>query len=242
MEVNKLSLACRFTLIFCFGFLNLHVIGQTYELKQYLDNYKLDYLIKVESEKDKLTLYGYNNGYNSTMLTRVVKLKRYEVLGVSDWSFFFRKGHFSPIPISVTTVPFKVRPELEEFRANATSGISNLGLNVDLANWHLDRYFASGDKSTHKLYAGLWVAPSVEELDSVQTRGFLSGDAKSKQLFMSAALTINYSYNSLTFTFVPVGFDIATSSTGKTWIYNEKRWWGFGIGLQPKFLNPISNK
>jgi hypothetical protein len=41
---------------------------------------------------------------------------------------------------------------------------------------------------------------------------------------------------------VPIGFDIATSSIGKKWVYNERRWWGFGIGLEPKFLNSIANK
>jgi len=215
---------------------------KTYKLSDYLNNHKFDYLSEVESNKDTLTLYGYKNGGNSTLLKRKVKLDRDEVLGVNEWSWIFNKGHFKPLPISITTVPFKVRPEQDEFKTNTTSGISNVGLNFDLGRWKTERYFASGKKSTHKFYGGVWVAPAVEELDSIQTRGFLTSGTKSKQLFISTALTVNYTYNNLTFTFVPFGFDFATSSTGKIWVYNERRWWGFGIGLEPKFLNTIANK
>lgn len=211
-------------------------------LDDYLDNHKLAYVIEVESKKDTLTLYGYDKDDNSKLLNRKVKLDRYEVLGINEWSSIFNLGHFKPLPISITTVPFKVRTELDEFKTTATSGIKNVGLNFDLGRWKTERYFASGKKSTHKFYGGIWIAPSVEELDSIQTRGFLTDGTKNKQLFVSAALTLNYTYNNLTFTFVPIGFDIATSSIGKEWVYNKRRWWGFGVGLEPKFLNSIANK
>jgi hypothetical protein len=213
-----------------------------YSLNDYLDNYKFSYVTQVESKKDTLVLYGYDENDNSTLKNRKVKLDRYEVLGINEWSWIFNKGHFKPLPISITSVPFKVRQGFDEFETTATSGIKNLGLNFDLGRWNTERYFASGKKSTHKFYAGIWVAPSVEELDFTQTRGFLADGTKSKQLFISTALTINYAYNNLTFTFVPMGFDIATSSVGKEWVYNERRWWGFGIGIEPKFLNSIVNK
>lgn len=205
-------------------------------------NKKLGYVIEVESKKDILTLYGYDKDDNSKLLERKVKLNRYDVLAINEWSSIFDGYHFKPLYISITTVPFKVRPELDEFKTNATSGIKNIGLNFDLGRWKTERYFASGKKSTHKFSAGIWIAPSVEELDSIQTRGFLKGSSKSKQLFLSTAFTLNYTYNNITFTFVPIGLDFATSSSGKEWVYNEKRWWGFGIGLEPKFLNSIANK
>ncbi|ELR73681.1 hypothetical protein C900_02085 [Fulvivirga imtechensis AK7] len=205
-------------------------------LSDYSKNHQLDHVIEVESNKDTLTLSGYNKSNDSLLLRIKVKLKRYDVLAINEWHSIFNKGHFKPLPISITTVPFKVRPELDEFRTNATSGITNVGLNLDLGRWKTERYFASGKKSTHKFYGGIWLAPSVEELDSLQTRGFLAKGTASKQLFISTALTLNYTYNNFTFTFVPVGFDIATSSVGKEWIYNRERWWGFGIGLEPKFF------
>jgi hypothetical protein len=39
-----------------------------YKLSEYLKKHKLDYLSEVESKKDTLTLYGYNDGDNSTLL------------------------------------------------------------------------------------------------------------------------------------------------------------------------------
>jgi len=43
--------------------------------------------------------------------------------------------------------------------------------NLEVAKRQIDRYLATGKKSTHRFSLGLWVAPSVEELDSVYTFG-----------------------------------------------------------------------
>jgi len=69
----------------------------------------------------------------------------------------------------------------------------------------------------------MYAAPTVEELDNQQTRSTLRTTEKSKQLFLSFGLTASYTYNNLVFTFVPAGFDFATSSLGNDWIYNRKR-------------------
>ena len=203
---------------------------------------KLDYLIKVTSSLDTLTLYGYTTGDNTTLHKRKVKLDKGQVLAVSNWSYFWNPWHWKPIPVSITTVPFKIRPEIDEFATKASSGLTNVGLNFDFFRWKTDRYFADASKSSHKFYAGIWIAPNVEELDSIQTRGFLTKDTKSKQLFISTSLTVNYSYNNITFSFVPIGFDFATNSIGKEWVYDKKRWWGFGIGIEPKIFSTIANK
>ena len=50
-----------------------------------------------------------------------------------------------------------------------------------------------------------------------------------QQQFIASGLTITYFYNNITFGFVPLGFDFATSTLGKEWVYHNKRWWGFGI-------------
>lgn len=91
-------------------------------------------------------------------------------------------------------------------------------------------------------FPGVFVAPGVEELDSTMTSGFLKGATKSKQLFISTGLTFTAAFNNLTFVFVPVGWDFSTSETGSNWVYNKRRWWGFGIGVDPKILAAIFNK
>lgn len=139
--------------------------------------------------------------------------------------------------------------EGKDFRGSATSGITNIGFNLDLVRWKMDRYFARGKKSTHKLSLGLWAGPSVEELDSVYTHG-ADGDLgkapgkmeKSKQLYLSTGITLSYTYNDISFVFVPIGYDYATSTIGKHWIYRDRRWWGFGIAVSPKIFETIFNK
>lgn len=221
--------------------------------------HRLDEVTKVESSNNILTINGYrkeltNRGSKEDVFVKKnVQLDRGEVLAVKEKSYVRFSFHWKPLPISLITVPFKVRPKItsggKEFINSATSGITNIGFNLDLAKRQVDRYFATGKKTSHKWSLGIWVAPSVEELDSVYTHGAngLLGKTggkmeKSKQLFISTGITISYSYNDISFVFVPMGFDLATSSMGKTWVYDKLRWWGFGIAISPKIFSTILNK
>ncbi len=204
--------------------------------------YKLNNITDAKSEKNYFTIYGYNKDNDSTLLTRKILSNRYDVFTIYKSTHIFNSLHYSPVSITVMTVPVKVRPNMDEFKSNALSGLSNLGLNFDLINWKFERYFSFNKISQHRFHIGLWLAPSIEELDSINTRGFLDSGNKSKQIFISLALTFNYTYNNFTFTFVPIGYDKNTSSTGDKWIYNQKRWWGFGIGIKPSFLNILTNE
>jgi hypothetical protein len=225
---------------------------QIYTLPQYLNATNiLDYVTKVESAGNILTVNGYrtitdNGQTNSIFFKKNVALENGQVLAVNEWSFVWNLNHWQPVPFSITTIPFKIRPEITAnnnvFKNTANSGITNLGFNLDLGKYQMDRYFATGKKSSHKLSLGFWAAPSVEELDSVYTSGFLAKDVKSKQLFVSTGLTISYSYNDISFVFVPFGWDVATSTIGKNWVYNGERWWGFGIAISPKIFATILNK
>jgi hypothetical protein len=222
-------------------------INDTISLKDYLNpklGLELQETIKVESNDNVLTVSGYD--YEDNFVKRKIILERNKILPVSTKSYFFNSRHWKPIPFSIITVPFKIRPEIkldEEVKNSiASSGITNIGLNLDLAKYQLDRYFASGKKSSHKFSLGVWGAPAVEELDSISTRGFLPKGKISKQMFLSTGLTISYSYNDVSFVFVPIGLDFGTSTIGKNWIYNKRRWWGFGIAISPKIIATIFNK
>lgn len=142
--------------------------------------------------------------------------------------------------MSIACIPIKVRPGTNGKSATATSGLKNLGLNLDLWSMERTNYFANSEKTTHKLALGILVAPGVEELDSTLTAGKLEGDEKSRQLFISTGITLSYSYNKITFSFVPFGYDVGTSSIGNS--LEQKRWWGFGIGVDPKIFSSVTNK
>jgi len=42
---------------------------------------------------------------------------------------------------------------------------------------------------------------------------------------MSTWITISYTYNEISFVFVPAGWDFATTTIEKSWGYNKQRWW-----------------
>ena len=220
---------------------------------------RLDYVSKVESSNNIMTVSGFKkitaaDGIKQDIfLKRNVELKRGKVFSVTEWSWVRNGFHWKPLPVSLITVPFKIRPSVSAygkvFDGSATSGITNIGFNLDMGKVQWDRYFSGGKKSTHKLSLGIWGAPSIEELDSVYTNGANGkiGKAvgkmeKSKQLFISTGITISYSYNDISFVFVPLGIDYGTSTIGKTWVYNKERWWGFGIAISPKIFATTLNK
>lgn len=201
---------------------------------------KLDEVTKVESIDNVLTVSGYkkNAGTNEfSFLKRKIVLKKGEVYTVKDASFSLYKP-----ALSLITVPFKIRPKQDAFKTTASSGLTNIGFNLDFFGWKRERYFSSGKKSALRYGFGTWIAPSVEELDSVYTDGFLGKNVKSKQLFISTGFTFSISYNDVSFVIVPAGWDFATSTIGKNWVYNKQRWWGFGIAISPTVFAPILNK
>lgn len=226
-----------------------------YDLNTY-DNtatVKLDYVTKVESNNNVLTVSGYkNDGFTK----RSVLLKNNDVLAVIENKYIsWGKGYWNSIPFSLITVPFKIRPRNKvsltktnpstdtTYAATAMSGITNLGVHLDLVKRTTERYFSSGKKSGHKWAFGVFVAPGVEELGAAQIKDFSLGtDGKSKQFFVSGGCAVSYAYNGITFLLVPAAADWAPSSIGKQWIYHKKFWWGFGIGVSPTLLGQAFNK
>jgi hypothetical protein len=210
-----------------------------YTLHDYLStpDLKLRKVKSVESAANLLTISGEHKGYGNPVVVRQVALTKGEVYTVKNIS----RSLYRPV-LSLISVPVKVRPAFDGRPTFATSGLTNIGLNADFFGWKRERYFSSGKMSTHRVGFGLWAAPSVEELDSAGTKGYLAGGTKSSQLFISSGLTLTYAYNSITLVFVPAGFDFGTSKTGNHWAYSARRWWGFGIGIDPKLFLAVLNK
>lgn len=216
-----------------------------YTVTDYFGNNKLKLrqISKIESTNNTLVLTGYNQ--SKTTAIRKVELEEGEVFALKDCSALWNSKHWKPLPLSLITVPFKIRPGVtfknNKISSSATLG-TNIGVNLDLIKRQIDRYFISAKKSTHKYGLGFFASPSIEELESANTDNFLNAlGTKSKQLFISTGLTISYSYNDISFIVVPRGWDIATSTLGKNWAYGGRRWWGFGIGVSPKIFSTVLN-
>lgn len=204
---------------------------QNPSLSSYLDtnnNFKLSYVANVSSDKNTLSLFGTRGG---ATVTQKVDLEYGEALGIWNNEYF---------KISLLTIPFKVRGSREGFPSVAAADLKNIGLNLNLYSRNLDRYFWDGKKSTHKFGVGVFMAPTVEELTPETTKDLIT--EKTKQLFVSAGLSLSYTYNNIQLTFTPAAFDFGTTSLGKNWIYNQVRWFGFGIGIDPKIFAPSINK
>jgi hypothetical protein len=58
----------------------------------------------------------------------------------------------------------------------------------------------------------------------------------SNQFILSTSFAITYTYKSITVGVIPAGIDFGLSSDSKHWIYKRKYWWGFGLGIDSKFL------
>lgn len=152
------------------------------------------------------------------------------------FSITTRKLSF-PGTVSLVTVPFKTRyPNKYIDYSQSYAKLDNVGLNFGIYKPFKDRYFYDGHKSQHALEFGFLLSPFIEEIDEDNTKPNFNVDRTSNQIFISAGITATYTYNDLTFIIVPFGLDIGLTSTASSWIYNNKPWIGFGIGISPKIF------
>lgn len=139
--------------------------------------------------------------------------------------------------LSILTVPFKVRSRNDNGYITAQADVKNIGVYFPLILWNNKRYFLNNNTSQHKFSLGLIGAPMVQKLDNKNTENFFGSEDNSYDAFMiSAAVAGTYTYNSITFTFIPLGFDFGTDQAGKEWVNHGKRWVGFGLGIDTKLF------
>jgi hypothetical protein len=206
----------------CFGSYHLNAQKTPLTTKQFLD-LKI-HIISLNSNLDILKITGYDS--TNQLVTNNVKLERNKGLGV--WT-----PSFMPT-LSIVTVPFKVRPRIDNMAQNVVTGLKNAGMNIGLFNYKLDRYFVNEKYSSHNFSAGILIAPSAEELSPENTNNSVLQE--STQLFISTGISLTYTYNDISITAIPAGLDFATTPDGGKFVYNKKYWWGFGLGISLKLL------
>lgn len=194
-KILKLSIVIIFLLSANY-IVKAQVKNESKSLEEYNKD-KFNYVVTVESNKDTLFIYGYKTSDSNFLTKEKVVLKRYQVLGIASYGF-------TNPQISLITTPFKIRSKVNGLARETQSGLTNIGLNFEVCSYRVDRYFTNTRKSSHKLGAGIWLAPCVEELSAASTSD-ITDDSKTKQLFLSTGITITYSYNGITMSFIPLG-------------------------------------
>lgn len=192
-----------------------------------IPQYKI--ITKVEISNDTLKVKGWINEKTFSEHCKKIDNAYYVYTNKTNYRSFLPK-------VSLITVPIKVRPKNKLSQSNVDAGLDNLGVNLDFIYHQRDKYFATGGNSTHRFSAGVLLAPLVQELTKDNTK---NQSGNSKQLFLSTGITLNYSYNKILFTVVPMGFDFGFNNAGKDWTNNGKYWWGFGIGADLKILEKV---
>lgn len=204
------------------------------------------------SQKDTLTLSEYMDTTTHNMLSFVYDVKPSNgmliVSGYRDCNFQQKhlimncndvlKIHtLDRWPkMSIITIPFKYRFPQDTLPATVSAGISNVGVTIGFFNNTWDQYFMDGRKISQKLNIGFLIAPSIEEISPENTKKMAT--TKSKQLFISTGISLNYSYNDIAISLIPIGYDIPTSLEGRKYVYT-KPWFGFGIGVTTKIFSRI---
>ena len=139
--------------------------------------------------------------------------------------------------ISIMTVPFKIRSKNEQGFITAKADVKNVGLYFPIALWDSKRYWINNSTTTHKISCGLLIAPMAQELNDKNTNGFFQNSETSYSAFMlSTSLSLTYTYNKLTFGFIPLGFDFGLDEAGKKWDNHANYWAGFGLGIDTKLF------
>jgi hypothetical protein len=140
--------------------------------------------------------------------------------------------------LSITTIPFKVRPSVDDRGQFVEGGLTNIGIHYPIISYNKTKLFFDGKYSNHSWSFGVIGAPMALKTNAENTNGRKPIERTS--LALSCSTAISYSYNDITFTFIPAGVDYGLNTTSRYWNYHGKFWWGFGIGISPKLLSRIS--
>jgi len=144
---------------------------------------------------------------------------RYFVISQNDFSTIcseYISPHSTTVTFGTFTTPFKFRPTKSLFTSDLTLGtVAYLNLKFS-------------DALSYGVAAGISLTSVT--LDSLSTKGKTRSSSDRPALTPSFSYVL--SYNNVSFTF-GVGIDYINKTTDieRSWIFNGKPWFGFGIGL-----------
>lgn len=181
-------------------------------------------IVKIDVSENKYKVFYAKKGKNQQIETILIPM----IYGKNLTAY--QHGISS---ISLFTTPFKIRPKQGNTPQEVKSDLKNIGLYSSFFYLKKKTILNDGSIREHKGSFGLFIAPTSEEFNLQNTNNKVE---KSNQLIISTGLAISYTYKNIVLNYIPFGIDYGTTSDKNDWIYNKKRWWGFGIGLDSKFF------
>jgi hypothetical protein len=198
-------------------------------------------------EFDRIHHAEWDNGAFTVYGNRRETLEALRVLPdyYGRFSHVFSRFIGGPNTVSLLAVPIKLRAKrevtmpddnLRVVPAQALSGLNSLGLNFHIYSRGRRTYYLSGKANESVFSVGFMTTFGIESMDSTQL-GSYTGLNESidmgMRLNVSFGLTMNYIFNRVSLTYIPIAIDTPYRSD---WIYRGRPWMGFAIGLNLGFL------
>ena len=201
-------------------------INEPISYDDFSDNrkYIMDEIWHAEPSDGLFIVYGEKN--NQRVKKKVYPNKSGTFLITDDY-YLFSRYYFDSKPVSIITLPIKIRPGFRvdevSYDAKNTFGFRNIGINFDLVGGRNRRFDLSGNIKTNGLSLGIMFLASVDEVEL----GTIEN-----HFFFSSGITISYKLNRLSLIIVPLSFDISNSIPNqRDWVYSGRAWWGAGVGV-----------
>lgn len=188
-------------------------------------------VIRVVDQVDHLVVYSHHR-LGAEIDQHKVKLRAYE-----KFVFETPLGKSKPT-LGIINVPIKVRRSAADVSSLSQVNLSNLGLHFGLFNFNRHSFHAHGAYTHESFGIGAFVLPSLQRVRFVQNpeSALQSLSVNPFQAsFFGFGMTLNYSYNGLSLSLIPLGIDFQTSADQPyTSIHDRKVWIGLGIGYTPR--------
>lgn len=150
----------------------------------------------------------------------------------------FRYLEIKPV-YQALTIPFKIRPKLNDSTKSAASNSFNVGITAGVKfthNVYRKIYYEDSGKKTFSnhytkkisLSPGLFIGPAVIDLKASNTNNIVKKDRSVPGLTTGAFIVLGF--NELNFG-MSMGWDIGLDNTSKNWMYNKKPWIGFVLAI-----------
>jgi hypothetical protein len=156
---------------------------------------------------------------------------------------FFQSGAFKYLEIKpvyqALSIPFKLRPKLNDTIKSVASASFNVGITAGLKfthNVYKKVYFEDKGKQTFlnnytkklSFSPGWFLGPTVIDLKAANTNNIIKKDRSVAGLTTGAFIVVGYNEFNLG---LAAGWDLGLNEAGKSWIYHKKPWVGFVLAI-----------